>query len=43
LLHDCGETIGADENAPEYMIKNLEIFLDECKKQGTTFFTLKDL
>jgi len=43
LLHDCGETMGADENAPEYMIKNLEIFLDECKKQGTTFVTLKDL
>ena len=42
LLHDCGETPGADEDAPEYMLKNLEIFLKECKKQGITFITLKD-
>jgi peptidoglycan/xylan/chitin deacetylase (PgdA/CDA1 family) len=41
LLHDCGETWGADQEAPKYMMENLEIFLKE--NQGTNFMTLKDL
>jgi peptidoglycan-N-acetylglucosamine deacetylase len=41
LLHDCGETWGADQEAPKFMMENLEIFLKE--NQGTKFITLKDL
>jgi peptidoglycan-N-acetylglucosamine deacetylase len=43
LLHDCGETLGADQEAPRYMIENLEIFIQESKKQGKRFVNLKDL
>jgi peptidoglycan-N-acetylglucosamine deacetylase len=41
LLHDCGETWGADCVAPRFMMENLEVFLRE--NQGTKFITLKDL
>jgi peptidoglycan-N-acetylglucosamine deacetylase len=41
LLHDCGETWGADREAPKYMLESLEVFLRE--NQGTKFMTLKDL
>lgn len=40
LLHDCGETLGADKSAPRYMLKSLEIYLQE--NRGTKFITLKD-
>jgi peptidoglycan-N-acetylglucosamine deacetylase len=43
LLHDCGETLGADDEAPQYMMKNLEIFLKENKARGTCYITLKEL
>ncbi|WP_409292853.1 polysaccharide deacetylase family protein [Peribacillus sp. SCS-37] len=43
VLHDCGETIGAEEEAPQYMLKSLETFLQESIKQGTLFFTLDDI
>jgi peptidoglycan/xylan/chitin deacetylase (PgdA/CDA1 family) len=43
LLHDCGETLGADREAPQYMMENLEIFLKENKERGTHFITLKEL
>jgi len=43
LLHDCGETFGADADAPFYMLKNLEIFLKEALDKGTNFITLKEL
>ena len=43
LLHDCGETWGADKYAPLYMMKSLEIFLKESQEKGTRFITLKDL
>ncbi|MDW7615984.1 polysaccharide deacetylase family protein [Peribacillus simplex] len=43
LLHDCGETLGADKEAPRYMIEVLEIYLEETIKKGTQFITLKDL
>lgn len=42
LLHDCGETWGADIEAPYYMIGNLETFIRESKEQGIRFITLKD-
>ncbi|MGW6301357.1 polysaccharide deacetylase family protein [Peribacillus butanolivorans] len=43
LLHDCGETLGADKEAPRYMIEALEVYLQETIKKGTQFITLKDL
>ena len=43
LLHDCGETWGADKEAPKYMMESLEIYLQENKEKGTRFITLKDL
>ncbi|PLS04158.1 polysaccharide deacetylase family protein [Neobacillus cucumis] len=43
LLHDCGETLGADQEAPGLMIKNLEIYLKEAIDQGTKFMTLKEI
>ncbi|WP_312475636.1 polysaccharide deacetylase family protein [Neobacillus sp.] len=43
LLHDCGETLGADKEAPRYMLKSLEIYLQENIKKGTKFVTLTDL
>jgi peptidoglycan-N-acetylglucosamine deacetylase len=41
LLHDCGETLGADSLAPHYMLKSLEIYLQENINKGTNFITLK--
>ncbi|MFJ7728305.1 polysaccharide deacetylase family protein [Neobacillus sp. NPDC097160] len=43
LLHDCGETLGADKEAPYYMLKSLEIYLQQNKNNGTKFVTFKDL
>ncbi|MEH7116461.1 polysaccharide deacetylase family protein [Neobacillus vireti] len=43
LLHDCGETFGADPDAPFYMLENLEILLKEALDKGTNFITLKEL
>ncbi|MED3993160.1 polysaccharide deacetylase family protein [Peribacillus frigoritolerans] len=43
LLHDCGETLGADKEAPGYMIEILKIYLQESKEKGTHFISLKDL
>lgn len=43
LLHDCGETLGADKEAPHYMLKCLEIYLQENIEKGKQFITLKDL
>jgi peptidoglycan-N-acetylglucosamine deacetylase len=43
LLHDCGETLGADQDAPHYMLKSLEIYLRGNINKGTKFITLKDI
>lgn len=43
LLHDNGETLGADAEAPHYMIENLEVFVKESIEKGIPFVTLKDL
>lgn len=43
LLHDCGETLGADKLAPYYMLKCLEIYLQENITKGTKYITLKDV
>ncbi|WHY66319.1 polysaccharide deacetylase family protein [Neobacillus sp. SuZ13] len=41
LLHDCGETWGADKLAPYYMLKCLDIYLQENVKKGTKFIALE--
>jgi peptidoglycan/xylan/chitin deacetylase (PgdA/CDA1 family) len=43
LLHDCGETWGADRLAPRYMLKSLEIYLQENINKGTKFITLNEI
>ncbi|MCM3115283.1 polysaccharide deacetylase family protein [Neobacillus sp. MER 74] len=43
LLHDCGETWGADKLAPYYMLKCLEIYLQENVKKGTKFIALEEV
>lgn len=43
LLHDCGETLGADQEAPRFMIENLEKYIKECTEKGVHFITLKEL
>lgn len=43
LLHDCGETWGAEKLAPCYMLKNLEIYLKENRENGTNFVTLNEM
>lgn len=42
LLHDCGETFGADRDAPACMLQQLAIFLEECENKGTQFINLKE-
>ncbi|WP_308162595.1 polysaccharide deacetylase family protein [Bacillus sp. ISL-7] len=43
LLHDCGETLGADRLAPRYMLKCLEVYLQENVNKGTKFIPLKEV
>lgn len=42
LLHDSGETLGADVNAPEYMIRHLDEYLQQAAEKGLRFVTLKE-
>jgi peptidoglycan/xylan/chitin deacetylase (PgdA/CDA1 family) len=42
VLHDSGDNIGADNEAPSYMLKSLEIFLKESQELGTKFVTLDE-
>ncbi|RFU69149.1 polysaccharide deacetylase family protein [Peribacillus saganii] len=42
LLHDCGKTLGAQEEAPRYMIESLETYLKESKQKGIHFISLRD-
>lgn len=42
LLHDCGETLGADIEAPRYTIDNLELFLRATNKDEIHFINLKE-
>lgn len=37
LLHDCGRTLGADEDAPRNMLIALEAFLEEATARGYSF------
>ncbi|MCD1259688.1 polysaccharide deacetylase family protein [Paenibacillus athensensis] len=40
VLHDSGQTLGADENAPCYMLEALAEVLDECLRRGFHFLRI---
>lgn len=41
LLHDCGKTLGADEEAPKFMLESLASFLADCQEQNIQFVQLE--
>lgn len=41
LLHDCGKTLGADEEAPKYMLEGLARFLADCQERNLPFVQLE--
>jgi len=43
LLHDCGMTPGADENAPENMLRALDNVLREGVRRGFRFIAIDEL
>ncbi|AQQ55213.1 polysaccharide deacetylase family protein [Planococcus lenghuensis] len=43
LLHDCGETFGADREAPAVMLRALEPFILDRKEKGIRFLTVTPL
>ncbi|EFM09369.1 polysaccharide deacetylase [Paenibacillus curdlanolyticus YK9] len=43
LLHDCGTTPGADERAPENMIKALEAYVAEGTRRGFRFVAIDEM
>ncbi|XEC93113.1 polysaccharide deacetylase family protein [Paenibacillus tarimensis] len=43
LLHDCGTTLGADQEAPANMLRALEIYLREGRKRGYRFVTISEM
>lgn len=43
LLHDCGKTFGADEDAPEQMLQALEVCLERGREQGYRFVTIEEM
>lgn len=43
VLHDCGTTLGADEEAPLAMLEALERVLEEAKRRGLSSITIEDL
>ncbi|BBH21432.1 hypothetical protein Back11_27770 [Paenibacillus baekrokdamisoli] len=43
LLHDCGDTLGADRDAPANMLGALEPFLAEGKRRGFKFVHISEM
>lgn len=43
VLHDCGRTFGADENAPAQMIEALERILQDGRKEGYRFVGIDEM
>ncbi|QDH20027.1 polysaccharide deacetylase family protein [Saccharibacillus brassicae] len=43
VLHDCGATLGANDKAPENMLRALERFLEEAYAQGLSSVTIERL
>ncbi len=42
LLHDSGQTLGADQDAPRHMLEALEEFLEQTSLQGYSFVTIDE-
>ncbi|NOU62765.1 polysaccharide deacetylase family protein [Paenibacillus sp. LMG 31461] len=40
VLHDSGQTLGANPYAPMYMLEALKEFVEECRKQGIPFMRI---
>ncbi|WP_167357107.1 polysaccharide deacetylase family protein [Paenibacillus pectinilyticus] len=40
VLHDSGQTFGADRDAPQYMLEALTGFLEICRQRGFTFLRI---
>jgi len=43
LLHDCGQTLGADSIAPKHMIEALDLVLEDSLKQGFRFIRIDEM
>lgn len=43
VLHDCGATLGANDKAPENMLRALERFLEEAYAKGLSSVTIERL
>jgi peptidoglycan/xylan/chitin deacetylase (PgdA/CDA1 family) len=43
VLHDSGETWGADEGAPQYTIEALKTVLEKLSNQGYTYIRVDDI
>ncbi|MBB3108215.1 peptidoglycan/xylan/chitin deacetylase (PgdA/CDA1 family) [Paenibacillus phyllosphaerae] len=43
LLHDCGATPGADEDAPANMLQALEMYMEEGVKRGYQFVHISEM
>ncbi|RXZ84476.1 polysaccharide deacetylase family protein [Paenibacillaceae bacterium] len=43
LLHDCGITLGADQDAPRTMMAALNTYLEEGKSQGYRFVNMTEM
>ncbi|ATP42118.1 polysaccharide deacetylase family protein [Solibacillus sp. R5-41] len=37
VLHDCGQTFGADQDAPAHMLQTLHHFLEQAMQEGQAF------
>lgn len=42
VLHDNGAMLGADEEAPRYMLESLETFIEDALNRNIRFITLDD-
>lgn len=40
VLHDSGQTFGANRDAPQYMLAALDAFLEICKQRSVTFLPI---
>ncbi|REK75990.1 polysaccharide deacetylase family protein [Paenibacillus paeoniae] len=43
LLHDCGNTLGADHDAPRNMMIALEAYMEAATKKGYTFVGIEEM
>lgn len=43
LLHDCGTTLGADQDAPAHMLQALECYMQAGREKGYRFVTIGEM